>query len=209
MYWFFAISRVAANSCPLSPATKPFDRPAVSLAQKCLAWTKQVCCDDLRIEQISRAVNEFRKNSKCMGCADNLEAVLCGAACSPVLISGNFLEISPVFCAAAQLSCDGVPQCSASSHFSEALTALTGRELSFKSVDTPSDELLPLSAECSPAKLPAAVAVAPASPSWGLQLVLLVGVCVGLWLSSRLRAKARRREYDWSSLDISAGDGRL
>jgi len=184
----------------------PFDRPVISPAQKiCPAWRKNVSCGDMELEEISRSVEDFRKTAKCSGCVDNLAAMLCGAFCSPVLLSaGNTLEISPVFCAATQLSCDGVPQCTSSSPFAAVLREMTKNEIRFKSVDQPADEILPMSAECAP--LSALPLSAP--PGHGLQFIFLVCVCVAVWFFAKIRGRKRKEVDNWATLDLSAGDSR-
>ena len=198
--------------CPLNKKA-PFDRPAFSLAQNsavCTGWSKNVCCDELSVLEISRSVAEAKKTAKCDGCMQNLEALLCAASCSPVLVQpGNSsnLEISPVFCAAAQLSCDGQPQCVNDSFFAKKLESFTGMNIHVHPTDDPQEELLPLSAECLPHVASVPILPVEKSGRW-FQLLCLLCVVLGLWISAKIRRKKPRDFEAWASLDLNAGDSR-
>ena len=209
LFWLAQVSAI----CPLKEIP-PFDRPVFSLAQNsvtCAGWMKNVCCEESSLLEISRSLEEAKKTAKCEGCMQNLEALLCAASCSPALIhpgNSSSLEISPIFCAAAQLSCDGKPQCIDDSLFETKLKSLTGRAVNFQPTEDPQEELLPVSAECSPYQT-AVLPVLPVAKSglW-LQIFFLLCVVVGLWISAKMRTKRSRNFQEWASLDLNAGESR-
>ena len=159
--------------------------PQTAILQICPNYRQNVCCDDLVLVKIKDTLDTLQ--TSCVGCIKNVQAFLCHALCQPQIHDMTpVIVVNPVFCAAGQLACQDQTFCRSQGKLSTLLSDLAQRAAT---VDVGNDfSVMPLSAECEKrvdTTDQTSHAITAPNSSNKLWILILVGICAGMFLSRK------------------------